>query len=86
MVTHYNDILAEINSHIEGKVYRQVENANDATINYRHYGIQTKSEPVRIISNIQQEKGRLEMLTGQIQPFFFVGQCFDIHFLKDDRI
>jgi hypothetical protein len=26
------------------------------------------------------------MLTGQIQPFFFVGQCFDIHFLKDDRI
>lgn len=52
MVTHYNDILAEINSNIEGKVYRRVENANDATINYRHYGIQTKSEPVRLISNI----------------------------------
>ena len=85
MVTHYNDILAEINSHIEGKVYRRVENANDATINYRHYGIRTKSEPVRLILNIQQEKGRLEMLR-QIQPFFFVEQRFDIHFLKDDRI
>ena len=56
MVTHYNDILAEINSHIEGKVYQRVENANDATINYRHYGIKTKSEPVRLISNIQQER------------------------------
>ena len=55
MVTHYNDILAEINNHIEGKVYQRVE------------------------------KGRLEMLR-QIQPFFFVGQRFDIHFLKDDRI
>lgn len=52
MVTHYNDILAEINSNIEGKVYQRVENANDATINYRYYGIKTKSEPVRLISNI----------------------------------
>ena len=52
MVTHYNDILAEINSNIEGKVYQRVENANDATIKYRHYGIKTKSEPVRLISNI----------------------------------
>lgn len=52
MVTHYNDILAEINSHIEGKVYHRVENANDATINYRHYGVTTKSEPVQLISNI----------------------------------
>lgn len=52
MVTHYNNILAEINTNIEGKVYQRVENANDATINYRHYGIKTKSEPVRLISNI----------------------------------
>lgn len=52
MVTHYNDILAEINANIEGKVCRRVENANDAMINYRHYDIQTKSEPVRLISNI----------------------------------
>ena len=59
MVTHYNDILAEINSHIEGKVYQRVENANDATINYRHYGIKTKSEPVRLISNIQQERRKV---------------------------
>lgn len=52
MVTHYNDILAEINANIEGKAYHRVENANDATINYRHYGVTTKSEPVRLISNI----------------------------------
>lgn len=29
MVTHYNDILAEINTHIEGKVYQRVENAKE---------------------------------------------------------
>ena len=71
MVTHYNDILAEINSHIEGKVYRRVENANDATINYRHYGIQTKSEPVRLISNIQQERRKVGNVDSTDSTFLF---------------
>ena len=71
MVTHYNDILSEINSHIEGKVYRRVENANDATINYRHYGIKTKSEPVRLISNIQQERRKVGNVDSTDSTFLF---------------
>ena len=71
MVTHYNDILAEINSHIEGKVYQRVENANDATINYRHYGIKTKSEPVRLISNIQQERRKVGNVDSTNSTFLF---------------
>ena len=71
MVTHYNDILAEINSHIEGKVYQRVENANDATINYRHYGIKTKSEPVRLISNIQQERRKVGNVDSTDSTFLF---------------
>ena len=71
MVTHYNDILAEINSNIEGKVYQRVENANDATINYRHYGIKTKSEPVRLISNIQQERRKVGNVDSTDSTFLF---------------
>ena len=71
MVTHYNDILAEINSNIEGKVYQRVENANDATINYRHYGIKTKSEPVRLISNIQQERRKVGNADSTDSTFLF---------------
>ena len=71
MVTHYNDILSEINSNIEGKVYQRVENANDATINYRHYGIKTKSEPVRLISNIQQERRKVGNVDSTNSTFLF---------------
>lgn len=76
MVTHYNDILAEINSNIEGKVYQRVENANDATINYRHYGIKTKSEPVRLISNIQQERRKVGNVDSTDSTFLFCWAAF----------
>lgn len=76
MITHYNDILAEINSNIEGKVYQRVENANDATINYRHYGIKTKSEPVRLISNIQQERRKVGNVDSTDSTFLFCWEAF----------